>query len=163
MKKIYTAFLLSISAISYAQNTHIEVVQQLNKNGFPNLTESEVIVNSSSLDKKTGITHIYFKQVVNGNEVFNSQSSIHIDKNGNVVSKNIALKSNIVIGNTIKIDAATALNIALSEAKIVKNVLNKSALVSNANFKIVDKNVSSEAINGKPVFYEKKKYNINLS
>ena len=155
MKRIFTAFLLSISAVSYAQNTHIEIVQQLNKNGFPNLTESEVIVNSSSLDKKTGITHIYFKQVVNGNEIFNSQSSIHIDKNGNIVSKNIALKSNIVLGNAVKMDAATALNIALAEAKIVKNVLNKTALASNANFKIVDKNVSSEAINGKPVFYEK--------
>ncbi len=155
MKRIFTAFLLSISAVSYAQNTHIDVVQQLNKNGFPNLTESEVIVNSSSLDKKTGITHIYFKQVLNGNEIFNSQSSIHIDKNGNIVSKNIALKSNIVLGNAVKMDAATALNIALAEAKIVKNVLNKTALASNANFKIVDKNVSSEAINGKPVFYEK--------
>ena len=46
MKKIFTVLMLSISAISYAQYTHIEVVQQLNKNGFPKLTESEVIINS---------------------------------------------------------------------------------------------------------------------
>ncbi len=155
MKRIYTAFLLSISAVSYAQNTHIDVVQQLNKNGFPNLTSTEIIVNSSSLDKRTGISHIYFKQVVNGNEVFNSQSSIHIDKNGNIVSKKIALKTNIEIVNAVKINASSALNIALAEAKIVKNVLNKSALSSNNSFKIDDKNVSSESINGKPVFYEK--------
>jgi hypothetical protein len=155
MKRIFTVFLLSTSAVTYAQNTHIDVVQQLNKNGFPYLTSNEIIVNSSSLDKRTDIKHYYFKQLVNGIEVFNSQSSIHIDKNGNIVSKNIALKSNTELANTLKIDASSALNIALGEAKIVKNVLNKSALTNNASFKIINKNVSSESINGKPVFYEK--------
>ena len=53
MKRIFTVFLLSISAVSYAQNTQIDLVQQLNKNGFPNLKSNEIIVNSSSVDKKS--------------------------------------------------------------------------------------------------------------
>lgn len=155
MKRLFTIFLLSISTISYAQNTHIDLVQLLNKNGFPNLIAADIIINSSSTDKRTGILHIYFKQVVNGSEVFNSQSSINIDKNGNVISKNIDLKNNISVSNNIKLSATTALNIALAEAKIVKNVLNKSELSSNSSFKIFDKNVSSESIIGKPVYFEK--------
>lgn len=155
MKRIITVFLLSLSIVLNAQNNAIDVAKLLNKNGFPTLLSSEIIVNSSSTDKRTGISHIYFKQLVNGNEVFNSQSSIHIDKNGNIVSKNMALKSNIAFANSIKINSTTALNIALAEAKIIKIVLNKTALENNSSFKIIDKNVSSESINGKPVFYEK--------
>ena len=155
MKRIITIFLLSISTISYAQNTHIDLVQLLNKNGFPNLITADIIINSSSTDKRTGISHIYFKQVVNGKEVFNSQSSINIDKNGKIISKNIDLKNNIFVSNNIKLSATTALNIALAEAKIVKNVLNKTTLPDNSSFKIADIKVSSEPIIGKPVYFEK--------
>ncbi len=155
MKRIFTIFMLGFWAVSNAQVNNLQLTQLLNKAGFSNLKSEEISINSSHTDKKTGITHIYFKQMVNGVEVFNSQSSVHIDKNGNLVKQNIAIKAANSVVNSKKIDANAALSIALNTASIVKKALNKVTLTDNASFKIEDKGLSSEAIVGKPIYYEK--------
>ncbi|MFA9214806.1 MAG: M36 family metallopeptidase [Candidatus Methylacidiphilales bacterium] len=155
MKRIFTILMLGFWATSNAQVNNLQLTQLLKKAGFNNLKPEEISINSSNTDKKTGITHIYFKQVVNGVEVFNSQSSIHIDKNGNLFKQNIAIKSTNLVVNNKKIDANAAFGIALNTASIVKKSLNKINLTDNISFKIEDKVLSSEPILGKPIFYEK--------
>jgi len=155
MKKKFTILMLFVSTFSIAQISNTELLQYLNKLGFKNLKTNDFIVNSSSTDKKTGITHIYFKQAINGNEVFNTQSSIHVDKNKNILSKNLAINNISVASNNQVLNGNAVLTIALKEASIVKKVLNKVEMTNDFNFKIIDKNVSSEEIVGKKIFYVK--------
>lgn len=155
MKRIFTILMLGFWASSNAQVNNLQLTQLLKKAGFNNLKPEEISINSSNTDKKTGITHIYFKQLVNGVEVFNSQSSVHIDRNGNLVKQNIAVKSTNLVTNNKKIDANSAFGIALSSASIVKKSLNKINLTDNISFKIEDNVLSSEPILGKQIYYEK--------
>ncbi len=155
MKRIFTIFMLSYWAVSNAQVNNLQLIQLLTKAGLSNLKTEEIVINSSYTDKKTGITHVYFKQMLNGVEVFNSQSSVHIDKDGNLFKQNIAIKATNSIINNKKIDANSALDIALNTASIVKKALNKVTLPENNAFKIEDKGLSSEAIVGKPIYFEK--------
>lgn len=155
MKRIFTILMLGFWASSNAQVNNLQLTQLLKKAGFNNLKPEEISINSSNTDKKTGITHIYFKQLVNGVEVFNSQSSVHIDKNGNLFKQNIAIKSTNLVVNNKKIDANSAFGIALSSASIVKKSLNKINLTDNISFKIEDNVLSSEPILGKQIYYEK--------
>jgi hypothetical protein len=155
MRRIFTIFMLGFWTVSNGQINNLQLTKLLNNAGLSNIKPEEVFINNSNTDKKTNVTHIYFKQMVNGLEVFNTQSSIHIDKNGNVVKKNIAIKSTNSVTNNKKIDANAALVIALNTAAIAKNALNKITLTDNISFKIEDKNLSSEPIVGKPIYYEK--------
>ena len=155
MRRLFTIIILGFWVVSNAQVSNLQLTQLLNRVGFNDLKTEEIFINSSHTDKKTGITHIYFKQMVNGVEVFNSQSSVHIDKNGNLVKQNIAIKATNLVENSKKIGANEALNIALNTASIVKKALNKVTLTDNIAFKIEDKGLSSEAIVGKPIYYEK--------
>lgn len=155
MRRLFTIIILGFWVVSNAQVSNLQLTQLLNRVGFNDLKTEEISINSSHTDKKTGITHIYFKQMVNGVEVFNSQSSVHIDKNGNLVKQNIAVKATNLVENSKKIGANEALNIALNTASIVKKALNKVTLTDNIAFKIEDKGLSSEAIVGKPIYYEK--------
>jgi len=155
MRRIFTIFMLGFWTVSNGQINNLQLTKLLNNAGFSNIKPEEIFINNSNTDKKTNVTHIYFKQMVNGLEVFNTQSSIHIDKNGNVVKKNIAIKSTNSVTNNKKIDANAALVIALNTAAIAKNALNKITLTDNISFKIEDKNLSSEPIVGKPIYYEK--------
>ena len=155
MRKLFTIIILGFWVVSNAQVSNSQLTQVLNRVGFIDLKTEEISINSSHTDKKTGITHIYFKQMVNGVEVFNSQSSVHIDKNGNLVKQNIGIKATNLVENSKKIGANEALSIALNTASIVKKALNKVTLTDNLAFKIEDKGISSEAIIGKPIYYEK--------
>lgn len=160
MKKIFTIFMLGFCVFSNAQVSNSQVAQLLSKVGYDALKADDIFINNSYTDKKTGITHVYFKQMVDNAEVFNTQSSIHIDKNGNIIKKNIALMAKIALTTERKIDASAALNIALNTASIVKKSLNKIMLASEAPFKIELKEVSTEPIVGKPVFFNKNGQNI---
>ncbi len=155
MKRFFTIIVLGFWVVSNAQVSNLQLTQLLNGVGFNDLKTEEISINSSHKDKKTGITHIYFKQMINGVEVFNSQSSVHIDKNGNLVKQNIGIKTTNLVENSKKIGANEALSIALNTASIVKKALNKVTLNDNVAFKIEDKGLSSEAIVGKPIYYEK--------
>lgn len=153
MKKIFTIIMLSIGALSNAQVNNLQLVQLLHKSGYIDLKPDDVTINNTYTEKKSGVTHIYFKQLIDNAEVFNTQSSIHIDKNGNIIKQNIALKTNNVLVSGRKIDANAALNIALNSASLVKKSLNKMNLTSEAPFKIEAKEVSTEPITGKPIYY----------
>jgi hypothetical protein len=81
MKKIFTIIMLSIGALSNAQVNNLQLVQLLHKSGYIDLKPDDVTINNTYTEKKSGVTHIYFKQLIDNAEVFNTQSSIHIDKN----------------------------------------------------------------------------------
>ncbi|KAJ2140330.1 hypothetical protein IW136_002637 [Coemansia sp. RSA 678] len=50
------------------------------------VSESGLKVKSAYRSEHTGVTHVYFKQVVNGLEVVNGNANVNIDKHGRVIS-----------------------------------------------------------------------------
>lgn len=91
MKKItlFTIVFLSVSALfaQYSETTIREMyaakMQQFQ------LTQSDIqqfVVTDQYTDRHNGVTHIYLRQVVNGIELFNANSSMHIAKDGQLIS-----------------------------------------------------------------------------
>ncbi|KAF9106095.1 Fungalysin/Thermolysin Extracellular metalloproteinase 5 [Mortierella sp. GBA35] len=50
------------------------------------LTSSDYIVKNAYTSKHNGVTHVYFRQVVDGLEVVNGDINVNVDKEGNVIS-----------------------------------------------------------------------------
>ncbi|KAF9903965.1 Fungalysin/Thermolysin Extracellular metalloproteinase 5 [Linnemannia zychae] len=50
------------------------------------LTSSDYIVKNAYTSKHNGVTHVYFRQVVDGLEVVNGDINVNVDKHGNVIS-----------------------------------------------------------------------------
>ncbi|KAG0308314.1 Fungalysin/Thermolysin Extracellular metalloproteinase 5 [Linnemannia gamsii] len=50
------------------------------------LTSSDYIVKNAYTSKHNGVTHVYFRQVVDGLEVVNGDINVNVDKDGNVIS-----------------------------------------------------------------------------
>ncbi|KAJ2084254.1 hypothetical protein H4R24_000196 [Coemansia sp. RSA 988] len=50
------------------------------------IKDAELKVKSAYRSKHNGVTHVYFKQVVNGIEVVNGNANVNIDKHGHVIS-----------------------------------------------------------------------------
>ncbi|KAJ2796415.1 hypothetical protein H4R20_005534 [Coemansia guatemalensis] len=50
------------------------------------IKDAELRVKSAYRSKHNGVTHVYFKQVINGLEVVNGNANVNIDKHGRIIS-----------------------------------------------------------------------------
>ncbi|MFZ4797636.1 MAG: T9SS-dependent M36 family metallopeptidase [Bacteroidia bacterium] len=155
MKKLSsTIILLLFTSITFAQISKEKIDETLISKGI-NLKANGYIISSQYTSKSNGVTHVYFRQTVNNIEIFNANSALHFDKNGNVVSFNnsfINNASNIVIEPKNAINYTQAVtNVASQLGKKVKFSLAKSKNISN-EYIVVDKNASSKEIKSK-MFY----------
>lgn len=94
MKKVtrgfFLAFLLFFSGTVVAQNFSGAINRQLNHFVEQNeLLPQDVHwqITSESFSNKSGVQHVYFRQSLNGIEIYGTESSIHLLK-GSVISKN---------------------------------------------------------------------------
>lgn len=155
MKKYFTILLVCLIATLKAQVDKTVLKNHLYELGYKWITEEQLFINSSHTDKQTQITHIYFKQQFQNSEIYNTQSSIHLDKNGKVFNKNLFLYNTAEVANSAKYDASQALSVALTEANIPSKALNKAIFLQDKKFEIKDKAMSSAAVKGKQVFFIK--------
>jgi hypothetical protein len=144
---------LCIATIAYGQYTPQQIAN-LYKKYQPSLTENDVqslVISSQYTDAKSGITHVYFNQVVNGIEIFNANAQLHLDKNGNIITLHddfiVDAQNHIHVSKT-SIGVSTALLNAAADIDMnVSMALNKAELPMQQNkLTIVDAAVSEEPI-----------------
>ncbi len=156
MKRIFTILLIISANCLYAQLNNASLNQYLQKLGNDWISQEQLFINSSYTDKQTGITHTYFKQKLAKGEVYNTQSSIHTNSQGQIISQHLSLFKPVQVVSNIQLDAVAALNIALNEAEMPSKTFNKTGIaLNNERFELVDKTVSSETIKGKAVYFIK--------
>ncbi len=137
MKRILLAtsiFLLPI--LLHAQidkTTMVKAMQQYNNASNLSINDiSNFAITSQYTESKTGITHIYIRQTVDNIEVFNANSSLHIDKFGHLFHFNNAFIQNAkdkVSSTNISIDANNAMQSVANSLGISirqKEVLSKN-------------------------------------
>ena len=139
MKKItwniFLAMLFVFASNVVAQNYNQAINQQLSKS----LEQKDLLpqdvqwqVTSESHSKTSGIQHVYFRQLLNGIEIYGTESSIHIANNGKIVSENNKFIKNIsekLSGSTTPSltaiqavqSAAAKLNYSISESLSILN------------------------------------------
>lgn len=133
----------------------------------------EVLVTNQYTDKRTGITHVYVKQLVNGIPVFNANSSLHFNKQGQLIHHNNGFIPNAKFAVNVQkpvIGASTALMAAGVEAE-----MNLAAAMSKADkilapdelLTINEKTISSEPIKVKLFYHYQNKqlllaYNVEV-
>ena len=152
--------ILLLSFLSYAQIDKAMMVRAILKHpSATNLEKSDVsnfTISSQYTEAKTGITHVYFKQTVNNVEIYNANSSLHFDKNGNLFHFNnsfIKDAQNKLSKTTISVDANRATQ---SVASSLGMSLNQSVQLSKtiANEYILnDPLASSQPIKTKLYYY----------
>ncbi len=156
MKRIFTILLIISANCLYAQLNNASLNQYLQKLGNDWISQEQLFINSSYTDKQTGITHTYFKQKLAKGEVYNTQSSIHTNSQGQIISQHLSLFKPVQVVSNIQLDAVAALNIALNEAEMPSKTFNKTGIaLNNEKFELVDKTLSSETIKGKAVYFIK--------
>ncbi|MBG44755.1 MAG: subtilisin [Aequorivita sp.] len=94
MKKVTRSFFLAIllifSGTMVAQNFSGAIDQQLNHYVEQNdllPQDAQWQVTSETQSRMSGIQHVYFRQLLNGIEIYGTESSIHLASNGRVISK----------------------------------------------------------------------------
>ncbi|HBC03441.1 MAG TPA: hypothetical protein DC015_04395, partial [Aequorivita sp.] len=73
-----------------AQNFSGAIDQQLNHYVEQNdllPQDAQWQVTSETQSRTSGIQHVYFRQLLNGIEIYGTESSIHLASNGRVISK----------------------------------------------------------------------------
>ncbi|KAJ1804061.1 hypothetical protein LPJ56_005706, partial [Coemansia sp. RSA 2599] len=61
------------------------------------IPEDNMKLKSAYRSEHTGVTHVYFRQVVNGLEVVNGNANVNIDKNGRVISSGNSFSSSYTV------------------------------------------------------------------
>ena len=89
------AFSAQLSAQNYTQNL-TDHFQQLLDNSELVQQDINYAITSEHTSTVSGVHHIYFRQVVNGVEVFGTDSSIHVLSNGNTFTTNNQFLSNVM-------------------------------------------------------------------
>lgn len=164
MKKILLvqAFLLALPLLSFSQvSTNPEAIGMVLKNHKPSLTTQDVgelEITNLYTSEHNKVTHVYFRQKVNGIPVFNSVSSAHFTPDGKPVQVNCDFvvdarqKANttapaldiaaalVSAGNHIQMNLAPVLGKASSFGKQTSAVIN-------------DASVSQEPIKVKQVYF----------
>ena len=157
MKKYFLILLQTtlFATFAIAQISNAQVKQLLSaEQAKYNLTNDDIndfVITDQYTDKHNGVTHIYFKQRVNGIEIAEAASSLHLDKNGNMIVLNNAFVSNAsqkAILKTPVIGTQTALsNAAVHVQMNVANALSKTNLPMENNLLVIkDETVSPEPI-----------------
>lgn len=155
MRKLVLLCIASLSLLNLtAQVSLHQVLNTLKEKGYV-VSEKEIVITNQYTEQQSGITHVYFKQRINGTEVFNTQGSLHFNKNNQLFYSNIDLKLNAATPAIATLDAMQAIQVAFSEAKMNNlNQLGKTLnLDENNSFIITNPEVSSEPVKGKFVYY----------
>jgi len=140
MKKFYV-LIISV-AITTAASAQLSVnkLQKIIATTWACGQSSDLQIDASHTDSKTGITHVYLTQVVNGIPIQNAASSIHLDKSNNIVLFNNSLVCNaetLINTNTAKVGSIDALNIAASAKSIAIQTMLSKNIQPQANGKMV--------------------------
>src|SRR5690554_1894147 len=101
MKKFTIVLLLSlcflISDSLIAQNFSNTIGEQLNglvdKNKLLK-QDTQWRITSESVSRTSGIQHVYFRQSLNGLDVYGTESSVHISTEGKIISHNNHFEKN---------------------------------------------------------------------
>lgn len=115
------------------------------------LTPSDIqhfVVTDQYTDQHNGVTHIYLRQVVNGIEIFNANSSMHIAKDGKLISIQNAFVSGAVTktnSTTPAIGVSAAMQSAGNEVSINMQAAMSKADMPMQNNQVVLKETSISA------------------
>jgi extracellular elastinolytic metalloproteinase len=177
MKKI-TLFSIVFLAVSTAfaqySETTIREFYASNMHQFQ-LTPSDVqhfVITDQYTDQHNGVTHIYLRQVVNGIEVFNANSAMHIAKDGQLIGIQNAFVSSAVAktnSTTPAIGVSAAMQNAGNEVSMnMQSALSKADMpMINNQVVLKDEAVSSEPIKVKLYYFNtpeglKLSYNVEV-
>jgi len=152
MKKLSIILIFFLfSSFAIAQINKEKIDETLISKGI-DLKLNGYVITSQYTSKSNGVTHVYIRQTVNDIEIFNANSALHFDKNGNVITFNNSFVNN---ASSILIDSKNAINytqavtnVAMQLGKKVIFSLAKSKNTSN-EYVVVDKNASSKEIKAK--------------
>lgn len=155
MKKLSTFIILFLfSSIVFAQINQEKIDKTLLSKGI-DLKANGYIITSQYTSKNNGVTHVYLRQTVNEIEIFNANSALHFDKNGNVISFNNSFINNaagILVDSKNAIDYTQAVStVATQLGKTVVFSLAKVVNVYN-EYVVMDKRASSKEIKSK-IYY----------
>ncbi|RDK87105.1 M36 family metallopeptidase [Marinirhabdus gelatinilytica] len=109
---VFLSFLIGTSQAQTSASQIEAVVDQLLENNELQSNDTQWVVTDQSTSTISGVTHVYYRQVVNGLEVYGTESGIHLTASGDVLTQNnhfINQATNrAVSGNTPSISAAQA-------------------------------------------------------
>lgn len=160
MKKIFTILavsqMMALSVFAQKAITSSSLAKILQSSN-PQLTTDDlkdIEITSQYQSEHNGITHVYFRQVVNGIPVFNSSSSVHLDKNKQPVQINCAFikeASQKVNTTSPGIGVSSAIGIAGNHIGMnLLPVLGKASVpANNGEVSIMDISVSPEPVKAK--------------
>lgn len=161
MKKFLFAFVFVFTAVAGFSQYSISKVRSLYESKAPQfgLSAADVrdfIITSQYTDQTTGITHIYLRQVVQGKEIYDANSSLHINREGKVVHMNHAFYAaplEKINTTTPGIDPVQALQKAASAVDMAVPVVFAKAGVSvDGVYSLVDSRISPEPVIIKPYY-----------
>ena len=118
MKKItlFIIVFLTVTA-SFAQYTETAVKElyasKMQEYQLSQADLQSMVITDQYTDQHNGVTHIYLRQVVNGIEIFNANSALHLNKEGRLINIQNAFVSNA----SAKINATTP-SIGVSAAMV---------------------------------------------
>lgn len=177
MKKILFSICVLGTIVSTAQISKPVITQvyaqHAKQYGLSTTDVENYIITDQYTDARNGVTHVYLRQVVNGIEVFNANSSIHF-KNGQMVSMSNGFVPNAVnktLSGTASIGTSQAMQIAGNEAEVaVSAALSKADIALNRynpQLEIIEPSVSEEPIKTKIYYLSTEKglvlsYNVTL-
>ncbi len=108
------------------------------------------VVTNENVSKKSGIRHVYLRQAINGLEVYGTESSVHFDKTGKVLTEhnNFLADVQATLKNSSQgIDARAAIaavanqmGYKISNLREIKSIggKNKAAVFNKADISLVD-------------------------
>jgi len=91
---LFCLFSAQVSAQSFEQkiDTHLK---QLQENNVLKVQDVQWSITSQHVSRTSGVHHVYYRQVLNGYEIYGTESGIHILSNGKVLSADNRFVSNI--------------------------------------------------------------------
>ncbi|MES2779083.1 MAG: hypothetical protein V4651_04205, partial [Bacteroidota bacterium] len=156
MKKItlFTIVFLAVSTVfaQYSETTIRDLyASQMQQFQLTQTDISDFVITDQYTDQHNGVTHIYLRQVVNGIEVFNANSSMHLAKDGNLISIQNAFVANAVSktnSTTPSVGVSAAMQSAGNEVSMnLQTAMSKSDVLMQSNqVVIMDALVSPEPI-----------------
>jgi Zn-dependent metalloprotease len=152
MKRLSIIIIIFLfSSFANAQINKEKIDQTLTSKGI-DLKVNGYVITSQYTSKSNGITHVYIRQTINGIEIFNANSALHFDKNGNIISFNNSFVNNAasnLIDSKNEINYTKAISaVATQLGKIVIFSLAKSKNLSN-EYIVNDVHASSKEIKAK--------------
>ncbi|MDP1727047.1 MAG: T9SS-dependent M36 family metallopeptidase [Bacteroidota bacterium] len=152
MKNLYTLLITSILyTCSYAQVNKTRIDETLAAKGIQ-AQDLSYVITSQYTSKNNGVTHVYLRQTFNGVEIFNANSALHFNQNGNLLSFNngfIQGTANRVRTAKKTISYAQALNTVAAQLDIAINISSTKTSNYPNEYIVNDKAVTSKEIKTK--------------